>query len=70
MLSTDYDVSRSDDGRILIIAETYTASFVNGTWHRKLMFKPEEIREDFMTVENATEAKRIRDEAVKALNLK
>ena len=69
MLPTDYDVSKSDDGRILIIAETYTASFINGTWHRKMLFKPEEIREDFMTVENATEAKRIRDEAVKALGL-
>lgn len=70
MLPTDFDVSKSDDGRILIIAESYTASFVNGSWHRKLMFKPEEIREDFMTVESETEARRIRDEAVKALDLK
>jgi hypothetical protein len=69
MLPVDFDVSRSDDGRILIIAENYTASFVNGSWHRKILFKPEEIREDFMTVENATEARRLRDEAVKALNL-
>jgi len=69
MLPTDYDVSQSDDGRILIIAETYTASFVNGTWHKKMLFKPEEIREDFITVENAKEAKRIHAEAAKALNL-
>lgn len=69
MLPTDFDVSKSDDGRILVMTEKYAVSFVDGTWHRKLMFKPEEIREDFMTVENATEAKRILDEAVKALGL-
>ncbi len=69
MLPVDFDVSKSDDGRILIIADTYSASFVNGSWHRKILFKPEEIREDFMTVENATEARRLHDEAVKALKL-
>jgi hypothetical protein len=69
MAVADYDVSKTDDGRILILADTYSASFVNGTWHRKILFKPEEIREDFMTVENPTEAKRLHDQAVKALNL-
>jgi hypothetical protein len=69
MPADDFDVSRADDGRILVMTDTYCASFVNGTWHKKLLFKPEEIREDFMTVENAAEARRIRDEAVKALKL-
>ena len=69
MLPVDFDVSKSDDGRILIIADTYSASFVNGSWHRKILFKPEEIREDFMTVENPTEARRLHDEAMTALKL-
>ncbi len=70
MAVADYDVSKSEDGKkILIIADDYAASFVDGTWHRKILFKPEEIRVDFITVENAAEAKRLRDQAVKALNL-
>jgi hypothetical protein len=69
-LSTDYDVSKSDDGRILIMTDTYAASFVGGKWHKKIMFKPEEIREDFMTVESPGEAKKLLDEAVKALGLR
>jgi hypothetical protein len=69
MPSIDYDVSKTDDGRVLVLTDTYAASFVNGTWHRKVLFKTSEIQEDFMTVENATEAKRLHDEAVKALNL-
>lgn len=63
------DVSKTDDGRILVMTDTYAASFINGTWHRKILFKPEEIREDFITVDNPKEARRIHDEAVKALNL-
>lgn len=69
MPANDFDVSKTEDGRILVMTDTYAVSFVNGKWHRKLMFKPEEIRDDFETVENATEARRIRDEAVKALNI-
>ena len=65
----DYDVSKTDDGRVLILTDTYAASFVDGKWHRKVAFKTAEIQEDFMTVDNPTEAKRLRDEAVKALNL-
>ncbi|HEY9715614.1 MAG TPA: hypothetical protein V6C72_19225 [Chroococcales cyanobacterium] len=63
----DFDVSKSEDGRILVMTDTYAASFVNGAWHRKLLFKPEDIRDNFETVENQAEAKRIHDEAVKAL---
>ena len=69
MPSDDFDVSKTDDGRVLILTETYAASFVNGTWHRKVLFKTAEIQEDFMTVDNPKEARRLRDEAVKALNL-
>jgi hypothetical protein len=68
-LSSDFDVSKAEDGRMLVLADNYSASFINGVWHRKILFRPEEIRDDFETVENPTEAKRIHDEAVKALNL-
>lgn len=67
MPMNDFDVSKSEDGRILVMTDTYAASFVNGAWHRKLLFKPEDIRDNFETVENQAEAKRIHDEAVKAL---
>lgn len=66
---SDVDVSKTDDGRVLILTDTYAASFVNGTWHRKVLFKTSEIQEDFMTVDNPAEAKRLHEEAVKALNL-
>jgi hypothetical protein len=69
MPGDDYDVSKTDDGRVLILTDTYAASFVDGKWHRKVAFKTSEIQEDFMTVDNPAEAKRLRDEAVKALNL-
>jgi hypothetical protein len=69
MPDDDYDVSKTDDGRVLIITETYAVSFLNGAWHRKIMFKPEEIREDFISVDNRAEAKRLHEEAVKALKL-
>jgi hypothetical protein len=69
MPDDDYDVSKTDDGRVLILTDTYAASFVGGVWHRKVLFKTAEIQEDFMTVDNPKEAKRLRDEAKKALNL-
>lgn len=69
MPADDFDVSKTDDGRILVLTDRYAASYVDGNWHRRILFKPDEIREDFMTVENRTEAKRIHDEAVKALNI-
>jgi hypothetical protein len=70
MSADDFDVSKTDDGRVLILSEKYAASFVGGVWHRKVMFKTQDIQEDFMTVDSPVEAKRLRDEAFKALNLK
>ena len=63
------DVSRTDDGRVLILWEEMSASFVNGAWHRKIMFTPHEVRDDFVTVDNPVEAGRLKDEAVRALKL-
>jgi hypothetical protein len=69
MANNDFDVSKTDDGRILILTDTYACSYVDGHWHRKVMFKTKDIQEDFMTVDNPKEAKKLHDEAVKALNL-
>jgi hypothetical protein len=65
----DLDVSKTDDGRVLILTDKYAASFVDGAWHRKVAFKTSEIQEDFITVDNPAEAKRLHEEAKKALNL-
>ncbi len=69
MANVDFDVSKTDDGRVFVMTETYACSYLNGQWHRKVMFKMKEIQEDFMTVDDPKEAKRLHDEAVKALNL-